>query len=61
MPAGIPAGVKRTRHRAGLAGDVGSVWGRPEAGEGEMSSSEEKAMVSSSLASVASTLCSSCS
>lgn len=62
MPAGVPAGLMRIRQRAGLDGEVGSVW---EALPVEMVVSGEsegaKAMVSSSLASVASTLSSSCS
>lgn len=59
MPATVPAGVVSTKQRAGLEGDVGSVWGRvllllvfvvEDTSEGA------KAMVSRSLASVASTL-----
>jgi hypothetical protein len=62
MPAGMPAGVMRIRQRAGLDGEVGSVWGvLPVVTLVSGESEGAKAMVSSSLASVASTLSSSCS
>ncbi len=60
MPAGVPEGVVRIRHRAGLEGDVNSVWESPAAVL-VADSEGAKAIVSSSLASVASTLSSSCS
>ena len=50
----------RIRHRAGLQGDVDSVWEVPP-GAVLVADDGAKAMVSSSLASVASTLPSSCS
>jgi hypothetical protein len=61
MPATTPAGVLRTRQRAGLEGDVGSVCGSGLLLVVVDESEGAKAIVSRSLASVASTLSSACS
>ena len=56
---GTPSGVTSTRHRAGLDGEVGSVCGTLPVAETSGESDGANAMVASSLASVASTLCNS--